>query len=528
MENFSTRFLWVELLGGLLLGVTVFRLLIRKLTVLKLKLPPGPGGYPIVGSFPLLGAVPGEPAHQMFKRLQEKYGPIVYLQMGSCPTIIVADSETAKAVLRDQDHLFASRPLLSVGKYLGFNYQGMVWSQMGDHYKQMRKIFAAEILSPKRVMQSHEVRENGMQATISSIFDEFSIGQGTNLTVELNNLSLNNLMNMLFGRKDGQLLGGQSWLSMHELKDVVREVIELSGEFDYGDYLPIVRWLDLTGFIGRLKSTQKRMKAISGKIIEQHREHRKMVTGTGDEQKEIQDHNILDVLLSLKGEDALRDDAITGVIFDVIIAGSDTTSISADWAIAELMRKPELLKKLQSQIDMVVGKERMVKESDLPHLPYLHCVIKESLRMHSPAPLGIPHCSIKGTKLAGYDIPGGSTVLVNLWALNRDPKNWPNPDEFRPERHEVNDVNMFGQDFTLLPFGSGRRGCSGMVLGFTMVQLIVASIIHSFDLEPYGMQPSDIDVVQEKPGITMVRAQELFVKVTPRLPTHLYQYSSIH
>ncbi|KAL2642683.1 hypothetical protein R1flu_010270 [Riccia fluitans] len=525
MEYFiiSTGFPWIEILAGLFIGIVVLGVLIPTLTASKLKLPPGPGGYPVVGSFPLLGAVPGEPAHQMFKRLQQKYGPIVFLQMGSCPTIIVSDNETAKAVLRDQDHLFSSRPSLSVGKYLGSNYGSMVWTQMGDHYKQLRKIFSAEILSPKRVTQSHEVRENGMRAAISVMLDEFSMGQPTNLTVELNNLSLNTMMNMLFGRKEGQMLGGPSRVSMEELKDIVRESIELGGEFDYGDYLPVVRWFDLTGYIGRLKAAKKRMEAIASKIIEEHREHRRVVTGTDGEVKDTQDQNILDVLLSLKGEDALNDDAITGVIFDIIIAGSDTTSITADWAIAELLRKPELLKKLQTQIDSVVGKERLVKETDLPHLPYLHCVIKECLRLHSPAPLGIPHCSTEATKLAGYDIPASTTVLINLWALNRDPKNWPEATEFRPERFEGNDVNMFGQDFTLLPFGSGRRGCSGMVLGFTVVQLIVASIVHCFDLEPYGMKASEIDVVNEKPGLTTLRAQELVVKANPRLPLHLYR-----
>ncbi|KAL2643505.1 hypothetical protein R1flu_011092 [Riccia fluitans] len=509
--------LWIECLVGLSLGVTMLGVLVQKLRGSKLKLPPGPGAYPFVGSFPQLGAVPGEPAHRMFKRLEQKYGPIVFMKMGSCPTIIVSDSETAKMVLKDQDNLFASRPSLSVGKYLGFSYTNLVWTQMGDHHKLLRKIYTTELLSPKRVTQSHEVRENGIRTTISGMLEDSSNGKPTNLTVELNNLSLNNLLNMLLGKRKGEMLGGVS-LSMEELKDLVREAIELAGEFDYGDYLPLARWLDLTNFIGRMKKTQQRMRVIAGKLIEGHRQQQR-----SGQQKESQgDLTLLDVLLSLKGDCALSDDAIIGVIFDMIIAGSDTTSASADWTIAELMANPHLMKKLQVHIDSVVGKERLVKESDLPHLPFLHSVIKESLRLHAPAPLGVPHCSVQATKLAGYDIPIGTTVLINLWALNRDPKNWLNAEDFHPERFEENDINLFGRDFTLLPFSSGRRGCSGMLLGFTSIQLIVATVVHAFDLEPYGMQASEIDLNHEKPGLTMLRAEDLVVKASPRLPLHLY------
>ncbi|KAG6555139.1 hypothetical protein Mapa_003174 [Marchantia paleacea] len=509
---------WVlSLSAGLaVLGIVISQLRTR---APQLNLPPGPGVYPIVGSLPLLGAVPGEPAHHMFKRLTDKYGSIVYVRMGSCPTVVVSDSDVAKLVLKDQDHVFASRPLLAAGKYVGMNFESLVFSPMGHHYKQLRKIYSSELLSPKRVMESHDVRENGMRATVKSIYRQTKDAQATNLSSQLHALGLNTLMNMIFGKKQGELEGGHGRLSMDDLKDVVRESLQIAGEFNYGDYIPIARYLDLTGFIGRMKGIQSRMRAVAAKLIDEHRERRE-ITGEVTDPKDL---TLLDVLLSLKGEDALSDDAIMAVMFDMIIAGSDTTSISSDWAIAELMKKPHLMKKLQNEVDSIVGRERCVRESDLPRMKYLQCVIKESLRIHSPAPLGIPHCSLQATKLGGYDIPAGSTMLINLWALNRDPKNWPNPEDFRPERFEELDTNIFGQDFTLLPFSSGRRGCSGMLLGFTMVQLIVASIVHSFDLQPHGMEVSEIDVVSEKPGLTLVRTYDQHVKAHPRLPLHLYE-----
>ncbi|KAG6554076.1 hypothetical protein Mapa_003991 [Marchantia paleacea] len=514
-----TEISWWGWIASLSIGAVFLSIVISNIRGSRFNLPPGPGFYPIVGSFPLLDALPGEPAHRMFRRLSNKFGPIVYLKMGSCPTVIISDSESAKLVLKDQDHIFASRPHLSAGKYMGMNYESLVFCPMGNHFKQMRKIYSTELLSAKRVTESHEIRENVAQATRRSLYKDMQTGQAINLSSQLQTASLNTLMNLIFGKKEGQLVQAGAGQSLEELKSIVRASEQVAGEFNIGDYIPIARLVDLTGTIGRMKKIQKRMKAVSEKLVQEHLELRR-ITGEVQDPKDI---TFLDVLLSLKGNDGLSDDAISGAILDMIIAGSDTSFITADWAIAQLMKNPHMMKNLQNELDGVVGRDRCVKESDFHQLKYLQCVVKESLRMHSPAPLGIPHCSVQETKLAGYDIPANSTVLINFWALNRDPKNWPDPEEFKPERFEDNEINIFGQDFTLLPFSSGRRGCSGMLLGFTMAQLTVASVIHSFNLEPHGIKASEIDVDTEKPGLALVRASELHVKVQPRLPLHLYE-----
>lgn len=208
---------------------------------------------------------------------------------------------------------------------------------------------------------------------------------------------------------------------------------------------------------------------------------------------------------------------------DMIVAGSDTTSVSADWTVAELLRQPELVRKLQTELNDVVGKDRFVTEADIPKLPYLQAVVKESLRLHPPAPLGVPHCSIEDTKLEGFDIPKGTTALVNLWAINRDEKYWPEPLKFNPDRFVNSDISVFGSAFHLLPFSSGRRGCPGMLLGLTMVQLTVANVMHSFDLKAVGIKHEEIDVDKETPGLVSTRFYDLKVNVTPRLPASLYQ-----
>ncbi|KAG6547889.1 hypothetical protein Mapa_010709 [Marchantia paleacea] len=482
------------------------------------KLPPSPGAFPVVGSFPLMGAKDGEPAHQMFARLGEKYGPICFLRMGNVPSIIISDSNIAQILLKDQDHIFASRPWMSAGKYMGMDFQSVVFAPSGPHYKRLRKIYTLELLSNKRVMASHAIREARVFGTVKSMYEGMERGEATNLSSALKTLSLNSLIGLIFGLKEDTVAKKLGTVDMEEVKDVVRCAVELGGEFNFGDYIPIARWLDLQGVIRRMKDLTKRMRVIAAGVIE---EHRQLAERRGPRSSD--ELTILDVVLNLDGDDVLSDDAMAGVIFDMIIAGSDTTAVSSDWTIAELLRKPNLMKKLQDELDAVVGKDRLLQESDIPNLPYLQCVIKESLRLHPPAPLGIPHCSVQPTTVAGYEIPAKTTALINLWAINRDPKNWKDPLEFIPERFEKLDMSVFGQDFSLLPFSAGRRGCSGMLLGLTMVQLIVGTLCHSFDFRTQGVKETEVDVISEKPGLVSMRANDIFVKVTPRLSSHLFK-----
>lgn len=160
-------------------------------------------------------------------------------------------------------------------------------------------------------------------------------------------------------------------------------------------------------------------------------------------------------------------------------------------------------------------------ESDIKNLPFLQAVVKELFRLHPAAPLGIPHACKEATTLAGYDIPKNTTCMLNLWAIGRDPAHWKDPLVFNPERFLGSDVTMFGRDFHLIPFSVGRRQCPGAQLGLAIVQLAVASLVHSFEWNPYNQMAEEIDM-REKPGLVTPRMTDLEVTVTPRLPLHVY------
>ncbi|XP_019267229.1 PREDICTED: cytochrome P450 CYP736A12-like [Nicotiana attenuata] len=195
----------------------------------------------------------------------------------------------------------------------------------------------------------------------------------------------------------------------------------------------------------------------------------------------------------------------------------DTSSTTVEWIFSELLRNPDVMKKLQNELEQVIGKNRMVEESDLENLEYLDMVIKEGFRLHPVVPLLIPHESIEDCTVDGFHIRKGSRILVNVWAIGRDPDIWPEPENFKPERFLGCNIDVKGHSFQLLPFGFGRRSCPGLQLGLTIVQLLVAQLVHCFDWElPNNMLPKDLDM-NEKFGLVTARVQHIMAIPTYRL-----------
>lgn len=207
----------------------------------------------------------------------------------------------------------------------------------------------------------------------------------------------------------------------------------------------------------------------------------------------------------------------------MITAGMDTTAISVEWAMAEIVKNPRVQQKTQEELDRVIGHERVMVESDIPNLPYLQCLAKEAMRLHPPTPLMLPHRANTNVKIGGYDIPKGSNVHVNVWAIARDPVVWKNPLEFRPERFLEEDVDMKGHDFRLLPFGAGRRVCPGAQLGINLVTSMLGHLLHHFNWSPPdGIKAEELSML-ENPGMVTYMSSPLKAVPTPRLPSSLYK-----
>ncbi|CAI0431692.1 unnamed protein product [Linum tenue] len=215
------------------------------------------------------------------------------------------------------------------------------------------------------------------------------------------------------------------------------------------------------------------------------------------------------------------------ILQNMFTAGTDTSSSTVEWAVAELIRHPNILAQLQTELDSVVGPDRLVSEQDIPNLPYLQAVIKETFRLHPSTPLSLPRLAAQSCEINGYHIPKGATLLVNVWAIARDPEVWSDPLRFDPGRFlpggDKPGVDVKGSDFELIPFGAGRRICAGMSLGLRMVQLMTAVLVHAFDWElADGVVPEKLNM-DEAYGLTLQRAVPLSVHPKPRLPPPVYQ-----
>lgn len=195
----------------------------------------------------------------------------------------------------------------------------------------------------------------------------------------------------------------------------------------------------------------------------------------------------------------------------------DTSATTVEWALSELIKHPQLMKKVQNEIENVVGMERMVEESDLEKLEYPDMVVKETLRLHPVAPLLLPHASTEDCSVNGFHIPKKSRVIINVYAIGSDPNAWTDAEEFIPERFVGSNIDMRGNHFQLIPFGSGPRGCLGIQLGLVVVKLVLAQLLHCFNWElPDGLLPSELDMTEEF-GLSVPRANHLLAIPSYRL-----------
>nr|XP_051190924.1 cytochrome P450 71A1-like [Lolium perenne] len=242
--------------------------------------------------------------------------------------------------------------------------------------------------------------------------------------------------------------------------------------------------------------------SVLNEIIAQHLENKCDYSAMEDEE------DFLDVLLRLREEGTagleLTDDSIKSLVKDMIFAGTETTSITLEWAMAELIQNPRAMAKLQDEVARVSNGNPTTEEDDLHRMEYLKAVLKESLRLHPPAPLLVPHESTAAAVVQGYEIPAKTALFINAWAIGRDPAAWGDAaKEFQPERFldggGVASIDLRGNDYQLLPFGAGRRVCPAISFALPALEIALASLVGHFDWElPIGTR---LDM-SEAPGLT--------------------------
>ncbi|KAG9138685.1 hypothetical protein Leryth_018573 [Lithospermum erythrorhizon] len=477
---------------------------------LRFKLPPGPRPLPIVGNLYQVKPV----KFRCFNELAKTYGPIFSIYYGSQMNVIVSTTELAKEVLKENDQHLADRFRTRSSHSMSRGGMDLIWADYGPHYVKVRKLCNLELFSPKRLEAIRPMREDEYTALVENIYKDCTKpelkGKSLLLREYLSAVAFNNITRLAFGKRFTDSEGVVNEQGQ-KFKKITLDGNKINAKPSIAEYIPWTRCIFKVEqeALDKLAADRDRLTRV---IMEEH-------TKSGNTKQ-----HFVDALLTLQKQYDISEDTIIGLLWDMIAAGMDTATISTEWAMAELVRNPRVQQKAQEELDCVVGPDRIMTEADFPKLPYLQCIVKESLRLHPPTPMMLPHKASANVKIGGYDIPKGSIVHVNIWAIARDPACWKNPEEFRPERFLEDDRDMKGTDYRLLPFGAGRRICPGAQLAINLVTSMIGHLLHQFTwLPPPELKPEEIDL-SENPGTVTYMTNPVEAVVTPRLSAdHLYK-----
>ncbi|XP_057966123.1 cytochrome P450 84A1-like [Malania oleifera] len=477
--------------------------------------PPGPKGYPVIGNILMMDQL----THRGLAQLAKKYGGLFHLKMGSLHMVAVSSPVVAQEVLQAQDNVFSNRPANIAIRYLTYDRADMAFAPYGPFWRQMRKICVMKLFGRKRAESWASVRDE-VEWTVRAVAEK--TGSGVNIGELVFALTRNITYKAAFGSDSHE---GQD-----EFVKILQEFSKLFGAFSVGDFIPWLGWVHGREFGRRLEKARGSLDGFIDKIIDDHIQKKRRDGGEGEGEEE--DRDMVGELLEFysEGSDGAKNDSeelqnsikftrenIKAIIMDVMFGGTETVASAIEWAMAELMKSPEDLKRVQQELTEVVGLDRRLHESDLDKLPYLKCAMKETLRLHPPIPL-LLHETAADAVLAGYSIPARSRVMVNAYAIGRDPTAWTDPEAFKPSRFLDSSAPDFkGSNFEFIPFGSGRRSCPGMQLGLYSLELMVAHLVHCFTWElPDGMTPSELDM-NDLFGLTAPRAIRLVAVPSYRL-----------
>ncbi|CAO2186579.1 unnamed protein product [Urochloa humidicola] len=479
---------------------------------------PSPPALPIIGHLHLVGSLP----HVSLRDLAAKHTPgagagagLMLLRLGSVPNLIVTSARAAEAVLRTHDRVFASRPYNQLAGVLFYGLLHVGFAPYGERWRQAKLLLTAHLLTSKKVRSFRAAREAEVRLAVATARGAMAAGEVLDMSATLKANANDVMCRAVSGRfffEDGRNR------MIPELTAVVKDVF---GAFKLRDYFPAMARVDVLSrsSLAKAIALRKRWDELFDTLIDFHvqrptqqRRHRDDVDGEEEEESD-DDGDFIDVMLSLRDEYGLTRDHIKAILMNMFNAGTDTTYLVHEFAMANAMAKVQA--ELRGKVSNKEESEILTEDDDLSSMAYLKAVIKETLRLHPPGPLFLPHLSTADCEVEGYMIPAGMTVMINAWGIGRDPMFWEDPEEFKPERFleggHAAAVEFRGQDFNYIPFGSGRRICPGMNFGIASVEIMLANLLYHFDWEVPGGKGKDGIDMTEKFGVTVHRKEKLLL-----------------
>ncbi|PIA45575.1 hypothetical protein AQUCO_01600049v1 [Aquilegia coerulea] len=408
---------------------------------------------------------------------------------------------------------------------MGYNYAMFGLGPYGPYWREVRKIAIIELLSNHRLELLKHVRISEVNTSLKELYQLWTTSDKNekgSVLVDIQrwfgDLTLNMIIRMVAGKR---YFGASAELDENEargLQQAIKDLFYLLGIFVVSDAIPFLGWLDFQGHEKAMKRTAIEIDTILGRWLEEHKRNKLDVRTNGD-------GDFMDVMLSILEDKKLfgcdPDIVNKATCLTMIAAGTDTTMVTLTWAMSLLVNNPHILRKAQDEIDICIGKDKYVEESDIQKLVYLKAIVKETLRLYPAVPLSVPHEAMEDCTVSGYHVPAGTRLIANLYKIQRDPRIWSNPDEFKPERFLTThaNVDVRGKHFEFIPFGSGRRSCPGTSFALQTVHLSLARLLQGFEFQTPHDAPVDMT---ESPGMTNLKTTPLQVFLNPRLPSHLY------
>ncbi|KAG4153428.1 hypothetical protein ERO13_D04G182600v2 [Gossypium hirsutum] len=427
---------------------------------------PGPVGWPLLGTLPLMNAV----AHRNLAAAAASLSAtrLMKFSLGATRVIISSHPDTAKDILGGS--AFSDRPIKDSARSLMFE-RAIGFAPSGAYWRHLRRIAANHMFSPKRILNLEPLRQQVVNHMVVQTQRAMEAKGFVELRMILQKGSLTNILKTVFG----------SFLSSamaDELGPMVKEGYELIAMFNWEDHFPL-RFLDFNGVKRRCHKLSSKVKIVVGRIVEERRKEALEQSINGG------NHDFLTALLTLSKEDQLSDSDMIAVLWEMIFRGTDTVAILLEWIMA-----------------------RMVLHQDIQ---------AKVLRLHPPGPLlSWARLAIHDVHIGKSFIPAGTTAMVNMWAITHDPSIWKDPWTFRPERFIKEDVPIMGSDLRLAPFGSGRRVCPGKALGLATVQLWLARLLQSFKWLPTTVAHQRVDL-SEMLRLSLEMKKPLTCRAIPRV-----------
>ncbi|CAI0409467.1 unnamed protein product [Linum tenue] len=424
------------------------------------------------------------------------------LKLGRVTTIVASSPAMAKEILQKHDKVLSNRHVNLAMEALDHHKFSLPLLPVESKYwRNLRKVCNSYIFTAQRLDSNEELRRVKVAELVEGVRRNAS-GEAIDVARVAFRATLNAMSSTILSM---DLADEERSEAAREFKELARGIMEDCATPNLGDFFPLLARMDLQGIKRRVKGHLRKALDLFETVIDNRLRNRKS-------ESYVSANDMLDTLLAIGEEDK----AAAIIYQDLFVAGTDTTSTTLEWAMAELLRNPNALAKAREELDATIGKGNNFQESDVSRLPYLQAILKETFRLHPAAPLLLPRKGGEDVEICGFIMPKGVQILVNVWAIGRDPMIWDDPNAFVPERFLGSEVSAKGNNFELLPFGAGRRICPGLPLALRILHMMLGSLIHWFDWKlPDGVEPEKLDM-DEKFGMALQKAKPLLAIPTPR------------